>query len=61
MGFGSYTESDQEQHEVKTDEIDIQQDDRGEFEGDLAFDAGADTDDLLDQLSDIKDDGDQQE
>lgn len=54
MGFGSYTESDQEQQEIDTSEIDIQQDDRTEFEGDLAFDPGANTDSLLTQLSDIK-------
>lgn len=54
MGFGSYTESDQEQQEMDTIEIDVQKDTRGEFEGDVAFDSGANTDDLLTQLSEIK-------
>ena len=61
MGFGSYTESDHEQQEIDTTEIDIQKDTRTEFEGDMAFDSGANTDDLLSQLCEIKDGKKQQE
>lgn len=61
MGFGSYDESEQEQQEVDTIEIEIQTDARTEFTGDLAFDPGANTDDLLTQLREIKDDENQQE
>jgi hypothetical protein len=61
MGFGSYTESDKERQEMDTTEIDIQEDTRGEFEGDMAFDPGANTDDLISQLGEIKDNKNQQE
>lgn len=61
MGFGSYTEDDQEQQDIDTGEIDIQQDTRTEFEGELAFDSGATTTDLLSRLSEIKDEDDDQQ
>lgn len=61
MGFGSYTEDDQEQQDIDTSEIDVQQNARTDFEGEMAFDAGATTADLLTTLSDIKADADQQE
>ena len=61
MGFGSYTENDQEQQEMNTSEIDIQEDTRDEFEGDMAFDPGANTDDLITQLGEIKDNKSEQE
>lgn len=61
MGFGSYSENEQEQQEINASEIDIQKDTRIEFTGDMAFDPGANTDSLLTQLSEIKDEKTQQE
>lgn len=61
MGFGSYDESEQERQEISTDEVDVEADPRTEFEGDMAFDPGANTDDLLTRLSEIKDDDEEQE
>ena len=61
MGFGSYSESEQDRQEIDTSEIDIQKDSRIEFEGAMAFDPGADTDGLLTQLSEIMDEKTQEE
>ena len=61
MGFGSYDESEQERHEIDTSEIDTQDDTRTEFEGELAFQSGANNEDLLAKLSEIKADKEQQE
>lgn len=55
MGFGSYDESEQERREVETREIDTQDDTRTEFEGEFAFQSGANNEDLLAQLREIKD------
>lgn len=60
MGFGSYDESEQEQQEIDTSDIDLQDDARSEFEGELAFESGANNEDLLAQLSEIKDDEQQE-
>ena len=61
MGFGSYDESEQDHQEVDTSEIDSQDNVRTEFEGELAFESGANNDDLLTQLREIKADKDRQE
>lgn len=61
MGFGSYDENEQEQREIETREIDPQEDTRVEFDGEMAFESGANNADLLAQLSEIKDDNEQQE
>lgn len=55
MGFGSYDESEQQDNDVDADEdsgVDV---DGGE-EGELSFESSASTDDLVNQLQDIKDD-----
>lgn len=54
MGFGSYSESDQERQEINFSEIEIQEDSRGGFEGDMAFETGTNTNALLAKLSEIK-------
>ena len=59
MGFGSYDESEQERQEIDTTEIDTQDDTRTEFEGEFAFQSGANNEDLLAQLSEIKDEREQ--
>ncbi len=57
MGFGSYDESEQQNQEVDTDDeaegVTVRENDH---EGEVSFDSEASTDDLLDQLEDIKDD-----
>lgn len=55
MGFGSYDESEQERREIDTREIETQDDTRTEFEGEFAFQSGANNEDLLAQLREIKD------
>lgn len=54
MGFGSYDESEYERQEIDTTEIDTQEDTRTGFEGTVAFESGANNDDLLARLSEIK-------
>lgn len=61
MGFGSYDESEQERREIDTREIETQDDTRTEFEGEFAFQSGANNEDLLAQLREIKDEKRQQE
>ena len=56
MGFGSYDESEQRDPEIASDEgeeesVQLHQND---YEGDVSFESGASTDDLLDGLSEIK-------
>ncbi|UPV73894.1 DUF5786 family protein [Halorussus limi] len=57
MGFGSYDESEQQNQEVNTDDdgegVSVHENDH---EGELKFETGASTDDLVDKLQDIKDD-----
>lgn len=60
MGFGSYDESEHEEQEIEADEVDTENNERTEFEGDMDFESGADTDDLLDQLSEIKAEADEE-
>lgn len=55
MGFGSYDESEQQDQEIDADEdsgVDVD----GGDEGEMSFESGASTDDLVNQLQDIKDD-----
>lgn len=61
MGFGSYDESEQERREIDTREIETQDDTRTEFEGEFAFQSGANNEDLLAKLREIKDEKRQQE
>ena len=54
MGFGSYDES--EQREVEADfSEDKLEGDRAPHDGELEFENGATSDELIDRLSDIKD------
>jgi hypothetical protein len=58
MGFGSYDESEQQNQDVDTDEddsegINIHENDH---EGEVSFETNASTDDLIDQLGEMKDD-----
>lgn len=55
MGFGSYNESEQKDQSVDTDEdrgVNVHENDH---EGDVRFETNASTDDLVNQLKDIKD------
>ena len=59
MGFGSYDESEQQNQEVETDDDGEGADVHGnDHEGEVTFDTGASTDDLVDQLAEIKDNAD---
>lgn len=57
MGFGSYYESEQQNQEVDTDDegdgVSVHENDHA---GEISFDTDSSTDDLLDQLQDIKSD-----
>lgn len=60
MGFGSYDESEQENQVISTDDsegegVNVRETDQ---EGELTFDSEASTDELVDQLQDIKSDTD---
>lgn len=56
MGFGSYDESEQQNQDVETDDdsegVTVHDDDH---EGEVNFETGASTGDLVDRLADIKD------
>jgi hypothetical protein len=54
MGFGSYDESEQKDQSVDTDEdkgVNVHENDH---DGDVHFETNASTDDLVNQLKDIK-------
>lgn len=57
MGFGSYDESEQRDQDYGDDDddeaVNVHDD---EFEGTMAVDTGASTEDLIGRLQDIKDD-----
>ena len=57
MGFGSYDESEQQNQEVATDDdaegVAVHENDH---EGEMRFESGASTSDLLDQLESMRDD-----
>jgi uncharacterized Zn finger protein len=57
MGFGSYDESEQENQNIDTEEeaegVNVHENDH---EGEVTFETDASTDDLVDRLSEIKDD-----
>lgn len=54
MGFGSYDESEQRDETPDTAVDDAETVNRTDFDGELGYDSGGDTDDLLDQLDEIK-------
>lgn len=56
MGFGSYDESEQQNQNVSVDDeedeaVNVHEDD---YEGEVSFETGDSTDDLIDQLSEMK-------
>lgn len=55
MGFGSYDESEQQNQEVNADDdsegVSVHE---NEHEGEMTFETGASTDDLMEQLAEIK-------
>lgn len=57
MGFGSYDESEQQNQDIDTEDenegVDVHENDH---EGEVTFETDASTDDLVDRLSEIKDD-----
>jgi glycine cleavage system aminomethyltransferase T len=61
MGFGSYDESEQRDETPNTDDEGAETVSRTGFDGELGYESGADTDDLLDKLGEIKaaDEGDE--
>ena len=58
MGFGSYDESEQQNHEVTAseDEVEGVNVHENDHRGEVSFESDASTDELLDQLEDIKSD-----
>lgn len=54
MGFGSYDESEQRDQTPDTDDEGAEQVTRTDFDGEFGFESGANTDDLLAQLGEIK-------
>ena len=58
MGFGSYDESEQQNHEVAADEDEVEGVNvhENDHRGEVSFESDASTDELLDQLEDIKSD-----
>jgi hypothetical protein len=56
MGFGSYDESEQQDQNVEASEDEAVNVHESEFEGDVQFETDASTDELMNQLQDIKDD-----
>lgn len=58
MGFGSYDESEQQDQDVDTDDSDAVSVHKNDHEGDVTFETDASTNDLLDKLDDMQDDGD---
>jgi len=63
MGFGSYDESEQQNQEVNADEDDSDAVNlhENDHEGELTFEANATTDELIDQLGEMRDDRDDDE
>jgi len=61
MGFGSYDESEQENQELSTGDEEGVTVEENAHSGDVAFESDASTDELVDQLKDIKDNEDDEE
>ncbi len=57
MGFGSYDESEQQEVEADFEDEDAVQSSENSHDGTIEFENGASSDELLDRLKDIKDDG----
>jgi len=55
MSMGAYDEDEHQRREEKTSSVDASfDDDRTQYEGEVEYDAGDDTDALLDQFKEIK-------
>jgi hypothetical protein len=61
MGFGSYDESEQKDQDSDFDEEDAVNVHENSHEGEVSFDSEASQDELLDQLNEIKNSGDDEE
>ncbi|MFC4451425.1 MULTISPECIES: DUF5786 family protein [Halorussus] len=61
MGFGSYDESEQKDQENDFDEDDGVSVHENTHEGEVSFDSDASQDELLDQLNEIKNSGEDDE
>ena len=57
MGFGSYDESEQQEVDADFDDDDAVQSGANSHDGTIEFENGASSDELLDRLEEIKDDG----
>ena len=57
MGFGSYDESEQQDVDADFDEEDAVESEENSHQGTIEFENGASSDELLDRLEEIKDDG----
>ncbi|WP_247002596.1 DUF5786 family protein [Halosolutus gelatinilyticus] len=57
MGFGSYDESEQQEVDADFDDDDAVKSEENSHEGTIEFENGASSDELLDRLQEIKDDG----
>jgi len=58
MGFGSYDESEQTDQDVDTDDDGAVNVHEHDHDGEVSIEGGAETDDLVGRLSEMKDDGD---
>jgi hypothetical protein len=61
MGFGSYDESEQQDQNVDASEDEAVNVHESGFEGDVKFETGASTDELMNQLEDIKEEAEEDE
>ncbi|WP_276302244.1 DUF5786 family protein [Halorussus lipolyticus] len=61
MGFGSYDESEQKDQDSDFDEEDAVNVHANSHEGEVSFDSEASQDELLDQLNEIKNGGEEDE
>ncbi|ELY51432.1 MULTISPECIES: DUF5786 family protein [Natronorubrum] len=55
MGFGSYDESEQQEVDADFDDDDAVQSSENSHDGEIEFENGASSDELLDRLQEIKD------
>ena len=58
MGFGSYDESEQQEVDADFDDDDAVKSGSNSHDGTIEFENGASSDELLDRLKEIKDEGD---
>ena len=59
MGFGSYDESEQEDQDTDIDTEDAVNVHENDHDGEIAFETDASSEELVDRLQDMKDDGDE--